>query len=212
MTTQQIDCIVFSRDRAMQLDALLRSLRHYVGSLYGRVSVLYRATSPAFAAAYAELMRAHPDVLWKEESVFAEGLRALVTGARRTVFHTDDDVFFRVPEPPDVRTEEVCYSLRLGLNIDYSYPLDLAERLTDHRLEGARISWDWRSQARGSFSYPLAVNGHIFRTADVAIWLDSLDFRNPNELEAALQWFNREPAQPDGGRSAQLCREHSGTS
>jgi glycosyltransferase involved in cell wall biosynthesis len=187
---QSVDCVVFSRDRAMQLDAFLRSMRRHVGSLYRSVSVLYRATSSAFAAAYGELMTAYRDVAWKEESVFAEDLRALLTEGRWTVFHTDDDVFFRSLEPPGLRADEVCYSLRLGLNVEYSYTLDLAERLEGVSEEGSRISWDWRAQAPGSFSYPLAVNGHIFRTADVAVWLDALTYRNPNELEAALQWFN----------------------
>src|SRR5207253_1959732 len=58
---------------------------------------------------------------------------------------------------------------------------------------------------RGSFSYPLAVNGHVFRTSDVAIWLDALDYRNPNELEAALQWFNSKlPARMAAGRHSSV--------
>src|SRR5207244_252189 len=174
----------------MQLDAFLRSLTQYVGSLYSRVSVIYRASAPAFAEGYAELLTAYGDVLWQKESLFADDLRALVSDCRWTVFHTDDDVFFRVPEAPDLRDDEVCYALRLGVNIDYSYPLDLAERLNQPRVEGKRVSWDWRSQGPGSFTYPLAVNAHVFRTSDVAIWLDALDYRNPNELEAALQWYN----------------------
>jgi glycosyltransferase involved in cell wall biosynthesis len=187
---ESIDCIVFSRDRAMQLHAFLRSLRQYVGPLYGRVSVLYRASSPAFAEGYAELVPSQRDVLWREESLFAEDVRALLTDCRWTVFHTDDDVFFREPDLPNLLDDEVCYSFRLGLNIDYSYPLDVPEQLEGAHVDGERVSWDWRGQRPGSFSYPLAVNGHVFRTPDVAIWLDALDYRNPNELEAALQWFN----------------------
>jgi glycosyltransferase involved in cell wall biosynthesis len=203
--SQSIDCIVFSRDRAMQLDAFLRSLRQYVGSLYGRVSVLYCASSPAYAAGYAELLPAYRDIVWREEDAFAEDLRALVSDCRWTVFHTDDDVFFREPEALDVRDDEVCYSLRLGVNVDYSYPLDLAENLIEPRVEGERISWEWRTQGPGSFSYPLAVNGHVFRTSDVATWLDALDYRNPNELEAALQWFNTKiPARMAAGRQSSV--------
>jgi glycosyltransferase involved in cell wall biosynthesis len=202
---QSIDCIVFSRDRAMQLDAFLRSLEEYVGSLYARVSVLYRATSPAFAEGYAELLATYHDVLWQEETDFPEDLRGLVADGPWTVFHTDDDVFFRTPEVPDIRADEVCYSLRLGLNVDYSYPLDLPEGLNEPRDEGARVSWDWRSQGNGSFSYPLAVNGHVFRTSDVAIWLDALDYRNPNELEAALQSFNSKiPGRMAAGRQSSV--------
>src|SRR5262245_33080467 len=98
----------------MQLDAFLRSLRDYARSLYGRIAVLYRVTTPKFAESYAELRNTYREVVWKQESVFAEDLRALVTAGQWTVFHTDDDVFFRPPEVPDLREDEVCYSLRLG--------------------------------------------------------------------------------------------------
>src|SRR5690242_1039808 len=106
MEAGAIDCIVFSRDRAMQLDACLRSLAERVGSLYGRVAVLYCATAPEFTEAYAQLVEEYPDALWRRETEFAEDLRALVTDAPWTVFHTDDDVFFRTPEPPGLEADE----------------------------------------------------------------------------------------------------------
>ncbi|MFM8321015.1 MAG: hypothetical protein ACKOC5_08890, partial [Chloroflexota bacterium] len=50
--------IVFSRDRAMQLDALLRSFfLHRQDDAPLEISVLYAATTPAFAAQYRDLSR-----------------------------------------------------------------------------------------------------------------------------------------------------------
>ena len=107
------------------------------------------------------------------------------------MFHTDDDVFFAAVPSFEVQDDETCFSLRLGLNTTYCYPLDLSEELIDPKRDSERVSWDWRSQTPGAYRYPLALNGHVFRAADAYMWLDSVDFANPNELESALQALNQ---------------------
>jgi hypothetical protein len=182
-----IRCIVFSRDRAMQLDAFLTSARKYVPHPgYQPVVVVYRASSPAFAAAYDLLRAEHPTVEWCEEQSFREDLLRTLGPEELTVFHTDDDVFFDTVPAFELRDDEVCFALRLGLNVTYCYPLDAADRLSQPQFEGDRISWNWRSQQQGSFSYPLALNGHVFRSAEVRAWLRRVAYGNPNELEASL--------------------------
>jgi hypothetical protein len=187
-----MNCVVFSRDRAMQLDAFLESVNLYVPSLFETVSVLYKPTSESFEKAYASLAAERSSVHWVRETSFRENLQALVGEADNTVFHTDDDVYFRSPDQFDLRDDEVCFTLRLGLNTTYSYTLDVEERLFAADVVGNRVVWDWRSQGPGSYSYPLAVNGHVFRTEDAVDWLRRSRFSNPNELEAALQVFNAE--------------------
>ena len=103
------------------------------------------------------------------------------------MFHTDDDVFFRSFPEPELRDDEVCFSLRLGVNVRYCYPLDQSEHPEGVSVDGDRLRWSWREQGPGSFSYPLSLNGHIFRTTDVKRWLGDVTFENPNEVEAALQ-------------------------
>jgi hypothetical protein len=187
-----MNCVVFSRDRAMQLDAFLESVDLYVAGLFETVSVLYKPTSESFEKAYSRLAAERPGVHWVRETSFRENLQALVGKADNTVFHTDDDVYFGTPDRFDLRDDEVCFTLRLGLNTTYSYTLDLEERLIGADVVGNRVVWDWRSQGAGSYSYPLAVNGHVFRTEDVVDWLARASFSNPNDLEAALQLFNTE--------------------
>jgi hypothetical protein len=182
-----IRCVVFSLDRAMQLDAFLESINTWVPDLYEPLVVLYRASTPAFAAGYETLRRARPYVQWVEEESFRDDLLGVVGSESLLAFHTDDDVFFaEVPEFA-LAEDEVCFTLRLGLNTTYSYPLDTEERLEQPEIQGDRVAWNWREQSLGTFSYPLALNGHVFRGAEARDWLARVDYSNPNELESVLQ-------------------------
>lgn len=183
-----MNCIVFSRDRALQLEAFLCSVALHAPEL--SLTVLYRSTTARFEEAYSELKRLHSDVTWVHETTFRRSLLELIGDAAFTVFHTDDDVYFRTPSPFELRSDEVCFSLRLGLNTVYSYSLDVEQRLLGARVVGERVSWNWRSQGPGELGYPLALNGHVFRTAEVHRWLEEAQFTNPNSLEAALQYAN----------------------
>lgn len=170
----------------MQLDAFLASLARCV-SVYRPIVVLYRATDPLFAEAYETLHRAHPHVVWTEERSFRDDLLAVLGDEPYVVFHTDDDVFFDAVSPFELREDEVCFTLRLGLNTTYCYPLDVEERLEDPRIEPVRISWAWRDQGPGAYSYPLALNGHVFHASEARDWLTRVEYANPNELESSLQ-------------------------
>lgn len=187
-----LKCIVFSRDRAMQLDAFIASVECHVSALYDEMVVLYRATTERHAAAYAVLREERSTTTWVEESSFRDDLLALRGRERLVAFHTDDDVFFGPVGPFELRDDEVCFTLRLGLNTTYCYPLDLTERLAEPRVEANRVSWDWRLQGPGAYSYPLALNGHVFRAGQAHEWLENVAYSNPNNLESALQALNEE--------------------
>jgi hypothetical protein len=142
----------------MQLDAFLRSVHEHASDTYTSVCVLYKTTSDRHREAYARLAEIHPTVEWVDESSFRDDLVRIVGTEPRerfTVFHTDDDVFFRTFSPPELRDDEVCFSLRLGVNTVYCYPLDITERAEGASLDGNRLRWSWREQSRGSFAYPL---------------------------------------------------------
>lgn len=175
----------------MQLDAFLASVSLHARELFSSLTVLYGPTSDSFEEAYTTLESDYPDVRWVREASFRNDLLGLIGDADLTVFHTDDDLYFRNCAPFDVRDDEVCFSLRLGLNTSYSYTLDVEQRLLGATAVGDRVAWDWRSQGPGELSYPLAVNGHVFRTPEVREWLGLTQFTNPNLLESALQ--NRNP-------------------
>lgn len=173
----------------MQLDAFLASVDLSARELFSKIVVVHTATSARFELGYQKLEPRDGLVRWVREKNFRDDVLRSIGDEELTVFHTDDDVYFRAPKPFDLHVDEVCFALRLGLNTTYCYPLDMEERLSGATVEGERVSWNWRTQEPGAYGYPLALNGHVFRTEAVRGWLTRASYANPNELEAALQAF-----------------------
>lgn len=189
-----IAAIVFSRDRAAQLDLLLESLARNAPGLLGRVDVLWQATGAAYESGYEMCAAAHPEVSFVRETAFASQVAVLVDGAGPLTFFTDDSVLFR-PLTPRLRRpdswlladdELLCFSLRLGGNCDTCYPLARSQSLPAFRdLDGETVAWDWRD-ADGDFAYPGSLDGHVFRRETIVELLSDGEFGNPNTLEGLL--------------------------
>lgn len=109
----------------------------------------------------------------------------------KIAFFVDDDVIYRplpVPNPAawlDLFPETLAFSLRLGLQTEYCYPLRSPQELSEYQRVGEFIHWNWRD-AELDFGYPGSLDGHIFRRDDLLTMLDGAQFSNPNQLEEAL--------------------------
>jgi hypothetical protein len=178
-------CVVFSKDRAMQLDACLRSIEQYAP--YPReIAVIYTASTPAFEEAYKRIEPSDRVRLVREGDFQSDVLRELATAGEHVVFQTDDDVFFRRPSAaPFVPDGYAAFSLRLGRNTTHAYMADRPQALPSFASAGYALAWDWR-RAEYDFAYPLSLNGHVFRTEFIRRLLEGRRFPNPNELEHEL--------------------------
>ncbi|MGH3009951.1 MAG: hypothetical protein ACRDLM_11180 [Gaiellaceae bacterium] len=169
----------------MQLDACLRSIELYA-PYAGAITVIYTASTPVFDEGYRQLQRSERIRLVRESDFEADVHNELAAAEERVVFHTDDDLFFRrPPAAPFVPDGYAAFSLRLGRNTTYCYPLDRPQPLPSFAIVDGVLGWDWR-RAEHDFAYPLSVNGHIFRVQLLRRLLDGRRFRNPNELEHVL--------------------------
>jgi hypothetical protein len=163
-----IDCLVFSRDRPLQLDGLLSSLERYAAHLFKSVTVLHTSSSPIFQLGYLDCARNHEAItFWRQFDSFEQDVHEWLHVADEYVcFLVDDDLFIR--QAPELeralpRWDEVCFSLRLW---------------------HAARSWMW-PQARDDYAYPLALDGHIYRREAIAALL-RFSFDDPTRLEAGL--------------------------
>ena len=157
-----IDLIVFSKNRAMQLDCLLRSLDEYTDPIF-RKKVIYTFTTSdkRFERGYELLKKLHPNVQFiKEENLKANILSNM--NSYLTCMMVDDQIMFKqCPHIPMLK-ENQCFSLRLGGNISEPH-----------------------------ISYPMSIDGHVFRTEDIKPLIESISFNNPNILEKKLQRFKK---------------------
>jgi FkbM family methyltransferase len=188
-----VAAIVFSKDRPLQLEALLRSFTmHAADPERVALKVLWRATDERARAAYARVADEHPSVEFIAETRFRDDLIAAFAGAPYCLFLVDDTLFaadFRVGDAIallDAHADLLGFSLRLGRNTTYVYPLDRAQPMPPLDAIAPRaIAWDW-TRAELAFAYPLEVSSSLYRARELAPLLARLAFANPNTLEAEL--------------------------
>ena len=192
--------VVFSKDRALQLHALISSYSALVANA-APLHVLYASSSAAHAAAYRELCSTSPAGgtirSFTEETAFRAQLLDLLGTIRADAvfFLTDDDVFI---EQVDLQTflafdlRKFVPTLRLGLNLQWCYPQNCAQPLPPFRPAKTQhvelLYWRWKN-GEVDWRYPLSVNGHLFGREELLRLARQLEFRAPNSFEEALQKF-----------------------
>lgn len=190
------DCagIVFSKDRPLQLHALLRSYLHQCAPA-PRLDVLYQASTPAYQAAYEEVMAAFVGAAigWHRERDFARDVRALITDASThgLFFLVDDMVFIR---PVDFSAlaayplERYVPALRLGRNVTWSYFSNTA-RVQPALHEGPDGLFTWSfADPKGEWR-PLSFDGDVYLRTEMQMMADQVAFHSPNSFELALTVF-----------------------
>lgn len=181
-----ITAVVFSRDRAMQIDLLLRSLPKELFPVY----VIWRATSEDHDAAYgicASEQAERAAFYTESEGGLVWLARDLLDAADLACFLTDDSVFYRQPHLPDHLPYGVlCHSFRLGLNTTVCYPHNRTQKVPAVKAVDGVIGWHWQ-QADGDFAYPGSLDGHVFRASHLrrALMTVRAD-ANPNQIEDHL--------------------------
>lgn len=183
--------IVFSKDRACQLEALLRSMEKCL-AIPHTTTVQYTATNDEFELGYQRLRAGYPDVTWVRESNFRADLLALLGSIDpddHLMFLVDDIVFVRRYEGAEtlaaLRNEPdvLCVSLRLGEDIRWCHPRQAPTTPPDL----SNLRWKWREASSGYWNYPMSVDGNIYRAGDLLEHIPTIRFESPGTLEAAMQ-------------------------
>ncbi|KRF18682.1 hypothetical protein [Paenibacillus sp. Soil787] len=190
---RQIAGIVFSKDRAMQLDAVLQSLRLRCGDFEGvDMKVLYITSDIAHEEQYVQLMKMHPSVQFIREHDFKQQLLSNIAHYPFVFFMVDDCMFVKpflleeVVSAMDAHPDVLVFSFRLGRNTIYCYSMHTPQRLPIFQeLDSGFVKFHWAS-GEYEFGYPLEVSSSIYRTKDLFALLAELPFHNPNMLESQL--------------------------
>lgn len=188
------DVIVFSKDRAMQLDALLDSLKaNLTGDPHPpQPFVLWTASNRDFRRGYERCFRDHPWAVPVVEHDFRDLYEALLPKDGYVLHFCDDDVLHHranlqhMTFEMDKDERVLAFSLRLGTDTLRCYPHDCFQRLPESmRAFPSRLSWTWPG-AELDFSYPCSLDGHMLRVSDLRVLLEGQTYSNPNGLEDVL--------------------------
>lgn len=123
-----MNAIIFSKDRAMQLDALLRSMEEYCPMF--DIQVLFDYSNPVYKDAYFTCMDEHREIDFLVENDFQEDVYSMIMPGWNCLL-VDDCIFYR--EVDEMGLFELCnevdvVSLRLGNEIrghqDYHGSID----------------------------------------------------------------------------------------
>jgi hypothetical protein len=194
--------IVFSKDRALQLHALLCSYSEKAVSPVP-LRILYHASTLLHQRAYAEVMDIFSDkfsfIKQSSNNSFRDDLIKLLESVLSPMmfFLVDDILFintFDVSDFAKLDMDEIVPSLRMGLNVQKCYTVrkdqPLPELLSYAGGSGDQIFWKW-NQGICDWSYPLSVDGHFFSTQEITAMTKLIRFTAPNTYEDQLQKFRR---------------------
>jgi len=187
--------VIFSKDRALQLHALLQSWFAQVEGA-AKLVVLWTASSE-HEASYMELRTLWAGkVEWVREQDFrADLLRVLEKSGETHLFFVTDDALvidgFRMDEAlaeePRHRIVSLCHAPAL----DWCFIADKAQKVPPLQTHApGRLRWNWADgEERMDWRFPLSIDGKFFAREEMLLLLSHLPFRSPNTLEVNLQVF-----------------------
>ena len=169
--------LILSKDRPLQLDALLRSMRAMTDATFPCV-VFYKASGDRYQRAYAEVFDRHSDMQLQPilEQNFKADLHQTIRSrpCARVAFLVDDQVFVSPVNLKKILTLDpnfATYSLRLGKRIIRSQPLGGAATPNPPflKLDGLPPEWlAWRwSDGIGDWRGANCVDGNVLSRAMV---------------------------------------------
>jgi glycosyltransferase involved in cell wall biosynthesis len=194
---KRIIALIFSKDRAMQLKATIDSfLLHCQDADKADITVLYKTSNDHHRHQYHQLKNKFPAVSFTEETDFRQQVLSVLGKYEYVLFLVDDNIFVRsftlqeMTDGLDREKNALGFSLRLGTNTNYCYPLTSQQKLPEFKQSGDRIlKYRWPGQ-EFDFGYPLEVSSSLYRCRDVLPFLNRLEFANPNALESCMDQRN----------------------
>lgn len=208
--TKKLICLVFSKNRAMQLQAMIESFFLHCNDDV-KMRVLYKATSQLHKNQYNNLRNKFSNIKFEEEYNFKTQVLESISKFQYVLFVCDDDIFVKDFDLAETisslkkNTDAICFSLLLGRNTHYCYMKNREQKIPQFEEQGNILKYDWDS-ADTDFRYCLEITASIYRVTDIFWLIKRIRFTSPNLLEGRMA-LNRELFVKDRGK--RLCYEQS---
>lgn len=192
-----VNIIVFSKDRACQLELFLRSMKLYFKEFSEyKINILYTYSDIKFREGYEKLFKIHSDEninYIKESQGFRNDVLLLLNPDNLHSVFFVDDIVFKNPFTLDCKQfklftlndDILALSLRLDPYLTYCYSARV--RMTPPNFD-SNLLFKWYGLP-GDYGYPMSLDGHFFRTKDILALTRALSFNNPNSYESVLSAY-----------------------
>ena len=202
-----------SKDRAMQLDAVLRSISLHCRDIENMdIKVIYLTTDSTHENQYDKLKEKFAFAQFNRETDFREQVLIYIKEYEYVLFLVDDILFVRdfsiadMAESLGNNDDALGFSLRLGMNTTYCYMLNREQKLPSFAsIDNETLKFAWTA-AEYDFNYPLEISCSVYRVRDIYPLLGQLEFSNPNNMEYSM-CCNSFPYRSSKGHL--LCKRNS---
>jgi len=196
---KDINILVFSKNRALQLDLCLNSFyKRCLDFEFANIYVLYKVDN-LFKISYKVIQKEHPNINMIKEIDFRQNLLDIISNKKYILFLTDDSIFcndFSLREIIELLEENekiLGFSFRLGLNTRYCYPLDKDQNLPTGMIHSNNIFIYYWPNAEYDYGYPLELSSSLYYVKDIMkIVKLAPNISNPNVLESILDYFKND--------------------
>lgn len=192
-----IDILIFSKNRACQLDLLLHSINDNFKEL-NNINILFTFSNNFYESGYDKLMLKYPNCNWYEEDNFYNNTKNIINSFKSDVclFFVDDEIIIR--DYSILKYLNLFYeyknihsiSLRMNCNINFGYAANqIANKpnLQYINSENFCYLWNWQTQQLyDEWGYPAAINSSIYQTQFIKNIINTVSFKAVNSLEIAL--------------------------
>ena len=192
-----IDCIVWSKDRACQLDLLLRSIKDNF-SFLNNINVLYKSSSDLFEQGYKKVIAKFPEVHFHKETSFKQNNKDIFNSfkTKYCMGFVDDNVVYNKIDINDFKKAIIVLdrgpkihvlNLRLQRDMTYNHPQNCYYPLPNFVQNEPYLLWDWAIMDRMSeWGYPCCVDSYVYRTAYYKHCANNLQYSEPNSFESQM--------------------------
>lgn len=189
----EIKSLIFSKNRAIQLLALLESMqKHCLDFKEEDIQILFKVTTDQHRKQYENIHSLYPGIVFCEEQHIAEDVLRIIRQPNHILFLCDDSIFVRsfwisdviklLEENPDC----IGFSLRLGRNITYSYPHDRKQdTISFEEVKEKILKLNW-TQYTCDFGYPMEISSSLYRSSDLLMLSKGADFHTLHHVESSL--------------------------
>jgi len=187
--------IIFSKDRPLQLYALLESYFTYCKDPVPLI-ILYKASEEDYERAYSEIKDSYKrkDIIFRQEIEFKSDLVNILedSGSKFIFFLVDDIIFtdqFVFDDFISLKdNDKYILSLRLGKNLSYCYTKQSKQPLPLFNKKKNFLIWKWE-KGKLDWNYVFSVDGNIYNKDEILIISKLTHFKAPNSFEAGVNTF-----------------------